>query len=110
MWEKFPKPGYVANPRRGSNHNRGAAVDLTLTTLDGREVEMPTPYDSFERAAHQGYTGGTLEAREHRKLLRSAMESAGFGINRSEWWHYDAPGALKLPVRDEPLVAVEDGG
>ena len=110
MWEKFPKPGYVANPERGSNHNRGAAVDLTLVTLDGGEVEMPTPYDSFQRAAHQGYTGGTHASREHRKLLRSAMEAAGFRINRSEWWHYDAPGALKLPVRDEPLVAVEGGG
>src|SRR5690606_12260808 len=78
MWKRFPKPGYVANPERGSHHNRGAAVDLTLMTMEGQEVEMPTPYDSFQRAAHQGYTGGSDASRRHRGILRRAMEEAGF--------------------------------
>lgn len=105
LWERFPKPGYVADPRRGGNHNRGAAIDLTLIDATGAELEMPTPFDTFQRAAHQGYPGGTQRSRENRELLRQAMVGAGFRINRSEWWHFDALGALRLPVRDEPLVA-----
>ena len=105
MWKILPKPGYVANPRFGSNHNRGAAVDLTLATPDGREVEMPTPFDTFSPAAHHGYTGGTEASRKHREILREAMEGAGFKRNRMEWWHYDLPGAKKLPVLDVPFTA-----
>lgn len=107
MWKILPKPGYVANPRYGSNHNRGAAVDLTLVTLDGREVEMPTPFDTFSPAAHHGYTGGTEASREHREILRKAMEGAGFKRNRMEWWHYDLPGGKKFPVLDVPFTAPE---
>jgi D-alanyl-D-alanine dipeptidase len=72
MWKIFPKPGYVANPDKGSNHNRGAAVDITLAELDGGWVEMPTEFDSFTPAAHQGYEGGTVVSRVHRVLLREA--------------------------------------
>jgi zinc D-Ala-D-Ala dipeptidase len=104
MWKLFPKPGYVANPKKGGNHNRGAAVDLTLVTPEGAEVEMPTAFDSFERAAHHGYTGGTQASREHREVLRVAMEGAGFKRNPMEWWHYDLPNATKLPVLDVPFT------
>jgi len=103
MWKLFPKPGYVADPKKGSNHNRGAAVDLTLVTPEGEEVEMPTPFDSFEKAAHHGYTGGTEASRKHREVLREAMEEAGFKKNRMEWWHYSLPGATRLPVLDVPF-------
>src|SRR6218665_1560411 len=103
MWKILPKPGYVANPKKGGNHNRGAAVDLTLVTLDGADVEMPTAFDSFERSAHHSYQGGTKASREHREILRVAMESAGFKRNPMEWWHYDLPGATKLPVLDVPF-------
>ena len=104
MWKLFPKPGYVANPKKGGNHNRGAAVDLTLVTLDGQEVEMPTAFDSFEPSAHHGYKGGTEASRKHREVLRKAMEDAGFKKNPMEWWHYDLPGATKLPVLDVPFT------
>ncbi len=104
MWKILPKPGYVANPKKGGNHNRGAAVDLTLVTADGAEVEMPTPFDSFEKSAHHGYPGGTKASREHREVLRLAMEGAGFKRNPMEWWHYDLPGATKLPVLDVPFT------
>lgn len=98
MWAILPKPGYVADPAKGGNHNRGAAVDLTLVTLDGTEVEMPTPFDTFSKAAHHGYEGGTAESRKHREILREAMESAGFRKNRMEWWHYDLPDANRHKV------------
>jgi zinc D-Ala-D-Ala dipeptidase len=104
MWKILPKPGYVADPRKGSHHNRGAAVDLTLAYEDGEEVKMPTPFDTFTRAAHHGYQGGDPEAIRHRELLREAMEQAGFRKNRMEWWHYALPDAGRKPVLDEPLV------
>ena len=104
MWKIFPKPGYVADPRFGSNHNRGAAVDLTLVTLEGQEVEMPTAFDDFTPSAHHGYKGGSEASRKHREILRAAMEGAGFTKNPMEWWHYDLPGATKLPVLDVPFT------
>lgn len=103
LWKRFPKPGYVADPKYGSHHNRGAAVDLTLVTMDGVEVEMPTPFDTFSKAAHHSYRGGTLASQGHRDTLRRAMEAVGFKINRMEWWHYELPDAGKYPVRDDPF-------
>lgn len=108
MWKILPKPGYVANPKKGGNHNRGAAVDLTLTTMDGTEVEMPTEFDSFEPKAHHSYKGGTEASRKHREILRAAMEGAGFKRNPMEWWHYDLPGATKLSVLDVPFTKPEE--
>lgn len=114
MWKIFPKPGYVADPRKGSNHNRGTAVDLTLANAAGEEVEMPTGFDVFEKAAHHGYAGASKQATQNRETLREAMEAAGFNKNRMEWWHYSIPGAKKFPVLEEPLVApgaaAADGG
>ncbi|MGQ0508932.1 MAG: M15 family metallopeptidase [Myxococcaceae bacterium] len=104
LWKILPKPGYVADPRKGSNHNRGAAVDLTLVTLEGGDVEMPTPYDSFALAAHHAYAGGTASSRKNRELLRETMEAAGFKKNKMEWWHYDAKGLAQFKVMDEPFT------
>lgn len=103
MWEVFPHHGYVADPKIGSNHNRASAVDLTLITLDEKPVEMPTGFDSFKREAHQGYDKVSDAAKEHREILRSAMEAAGFITTPMEWWHYDLPEAPRFPVRDEPV-------
>jgi D-alanyl-D-alanine dipeptidase len=103
LWKAFPRLGYVADPRKGSNHSRGGAVDLSLVTLDGGAVEMPSPFDSFGAAAHHGFLGGSAEARAHREVLREAMESAGFKKNPMEWWHYDVPAAFGAPLRDEPF-------
>ncbi len=103
MWEVFPHHGYVADPKIGSNHNRASAVDLTLITLDEKPVEMPTGFDSFQRAAHQGYDKVSDAAKEHRELLREAMEAAGFITTPMEWWHFDLPEAPRFPVRDEPV-------
>ena len=73
LWKVMPVPGYVAEPVKGSNHNRGGAVDLGLVTMDGKDVEFPSPYDFFGKAAHHGYAEGTKEALEHRDLLRTTM-------------------------------------
>jgi D-alanyl-D-alanine dipeptidase len=99
MWKRFPKPGYVANPRFGSHHNRGAAVDVGLASMEGQEVEMPTPFDTFSKRAHHGDGLATPLAKKHRELLRQAMEGAGFRKNRMEWWHYELPNARTYPLR-----------
>jgi D-alanyl-D-alanine dipeptidase len=107
MWAAFPRKGYVANPAQGSNHNRGAAVDVGLATAAGGRVEMPTEYDAFERRAHAGATEGVSPAaRRNRDLLRRAMEAAGFRVNPMEWWHFDAPEAKGAKVLDVPFSAV----
>ena len=103
MWERLPKRGYVADPHTGSHHNRAAAVDVTLVQLDGSEVEMPTPFDTFSPKARQDAPLAHAAVAERRALLRAAMEAAGFKINRMEWWHYEAPEAHGAPLLDVPL-------
>lgn len=111
LWKVMPKVGWVADPRTGSHHNRGAAVDLTLATLDGAPVEMPSDYDFFGKAAHQWYRGGTESSRRNRDTLREAMEAAGFKRNPMEWWHFELADAVRFPLRDEPFsAALRPGG
>jgi D-alanyl-D-alanine dipeptidase len=107
MWTILPDPAFVAPVSRGSIHNRGAAIDVTLATLDGRPLPMPSDYDDFtERAAH-GYTGAALPALRNRALLRTCMEAAGFKAYEAEWWHYSDPDMLLSPLLDIPLSALE---
>ncbi|HEX8068968.1 MAG TPA: M15 family metallopeptidase [Pyrinomonadaceae bacterium] len=92
FWDITPadKKQYVADPAKGSRHNRGCAVDLSLYDLKtGREVAMPSAYDEMTERAHVNYQGGTTEARRLRDLLRAAMEAEGFTVYAEEWWHYD---------------------
>lgn len=106
MWERVPVEGYVANPAKGSNHNRGAAVDVTLVDETGRELPMPSAYDEFSERAHRAYEGGTDEERKNRQLLQDAMEREGFVGLKSEWWHFDDVDAKQYPVLDLPFSAV----
>jgi zinc D-Ala-D-Ala dipeptidase len=110
LWKVMPVPGYVAEPKKGSNHNRGGAVDLGLVTLDGGDVDFPSPYDFFGPQAHHGFRKAGASALAHRELLRRTMEEAGFKKNPMEWWHYDLPDAAKYPLKDEPFVLPADGG
>jgi D-alanyl-D-alanine dipeptidase len=104
LWKVMPRRGYVADPATGSNHNRAAAVDLSLADLAGVPVEMPTGFDAFEpRARAWASAGVTPTARRHRDALRVAMTGAGFSVNPMEWWHFDAHGASALPLLDVPL-------
>jgi D-alanyl-D-alanine dipeptidase len=92
FWDATPddKHEFVANPARGSRHNRGCAVDLTLFELGtGKVVEMPSTYDELSERAHADYPGGTAEQRRTRGVLRAAMEAEGFAVYDVEWWHFD---------------------
>jgi D-alanyl-D-alanine dipeptidase len=92
FWDETPpeKRRFVADPAKGSRHNRGCAVDLSLFDLKtGEEVAMPSAYDEFTERSSPDYRGGTDEQRRCRDLLRSVMESEGFRVNSGEWWHFD---------------------
>lgn len=81
---------FVANPEKGSKHNRGCAVDLSIYDLKtGKLLPMPSGYDEFTERASPDYTGGTAEETKNRELLRKLMEAEGFTVNPNEWWHFD---------------------
>ena len=81
---------YVADPAKGSKHNRGCAVDLSIYDLKtGKLIPMPSGFDEFTERASPGYKGGTDEERSNRDMLRRLMEAAGFTVNANEWWHFD---------------------
>ena len=95
---------YLANPAKGSKHNRGAAVDATLVDTAGKELEMPTPFDEFGPRAHRGATRGvSLRARTNSRVLEAAMRAEGFIPNPYEWWHFTAPEWRRYPLSDVPI-------
>ena len=100
MWQIKPDPRYVANPAKGSRHNRGAAVDITLVDRNGKELEMPTGFDDFTEKAHRNYKGASTQAKKNSKLLEDAMKKYGFIPLATEWWHFDAPGWDKFSILD----------
>ena len=134
MWQILPDPAFVAPSSRGSIHNRGAAVDVTLAHHDGSPVAMPSEFDEFsERASHlyKGPEQGSLkggemvnfdpesgsgalerQALEARDFLRNCMESAGFVAYEAEWWHYTDPETRGYPLLNLSLsqLAAIDGG
>jgi len=102
LWERVPDPRYVADPKQGSRHNRGAAIDLALVNKDGSEVTLPTKFDEFSRAAHRSRALAGKHGAEA-KRLSAAMTAAGFASIPTEWWHFDAPDSAKYAISDEPL-------
>jgi len=113
FWDITPadKKIFVANPATGSKHNRGCAADVGLFDLKtGREVEMPGAYDEMTDRSFVTYTGGTPAQREHRDLLRRAMERDGyFFVYPEEWWHYDYKDSREYAVQDVPFSAIAGG-
>lgn len=103
FWAILPNPDFVADPAVGSRHNRGFAVDVSLVTLDGLEVPMPTAFDDFSERAHPDYPDIPEEAARNRAILRRAMERRGFTIFPTEWWHFDYAGWEDKPVLDIPI-------
>lgn len=89
MWKILPGTNYVANPAKGSKHNRGAAVDLTLVDSEGNEVDMGTPFDFFGKKAHHTYTNLPENVLKNRKILKEIMDKHNFKSIYSEWWHYE---------------------
>ncbi len=101
FWEATPERlhGFVANPAKGSKHNRGCAVDLSLYSLaSGKPVAMPSGYDEMTPRAFPSYSGGTAEEREHREILRRAMWTEGFMVDKGEWWHFDYRDWPRYPI------------
>lgn len=103
FWEVVPedKRKFVANPERGSKHNRGCAVDLSIYDLkSGSLIEMPSGFDEFTERASPDYTGGTEKERADRDMLRHLMEAEGFTVNANEWWHFDYKDWEKYAIYD----------
>jgi len=101
FWELIHDERFVANPSKGSGHNRGISVDLTLVDLkSGKELEMPTPFDDFSPAAFHGALNIDDFRIKNRALLKSTMEKYGFVPLETEWWHYSWQGASAYDVLD----------
>ena len=110
FWEVTPedKRKFVADPTKGSKHNRGCAVDLSIFDLrTGRLLDMPSGYDEFSERASPNYSGGTPEQTANRELLRELMEDAGFTVNPNEWWHFDYKDWEKYAIYD---VSFDEAG
>jgi D-alanyl-D-alanine dipeptidase len=100
MWEIIPDERYVANPQKGSRHNRGCAVDLTLIDSTGKELDMGTPYDDFSEKSHIDFFQFPDTVINNRKLLQEVMIKFGFIPLKTEWWHFDYKDWEKYPVLD----------
>ena len=95
---------FVANPKDGSRHNRGCAIDLTLINLKtGKELEMPTPYDSFAPEAASDYNNLPENVIKNRNILRLVMEKNGFRVLGNEWWHFDFKNWKNYELMDIPF-------
>lgn len=103
MWAIMPDDRYVANPAKGSRHNRGCAVDLTLVDSLGNELDMGTHYDDFTEKSHIDYKNLPPEVLRNRRILQEAMTKFNFTPMRTEWWHFDYKGWEKYPILDIPI-------
>ena len=107
LWDATPpgpKRNYVANPKKGSKHNRGCAADLTMHDLaSGELVAMPSGYDEFSERAHRDYRGGPAIAIANTQRLQTFMEAEGFRGISNEWWHFDYNGWEQFPIRNIPF-------
>ncbi|HTS24356.1 MAG TPA: M15 family metallopeptidase [Bryobacteraceae bacterium] len=112
FWDATPpdKHEFVADPAKGSRHNRGCAVDLTLYELkSGREVEMTGVYDEMSERSYPNYAGGTAGQRARRDLLRRTMEQQGFSVYDSEWWHFDFQTWQHYAIQNIPFEEIRQG-
>lgn len=101
MWEPIKDDRYVADPKQGSGHNRGIAVDLTLIDLiTKKELDMGTGFDNFSDSAHSDYKNLPAAILTNRELLRSTMEKYGFRVLDSEWWHFYLPDPASYELLD----------
>lgn len=107
FYKETPDTNFVADPKKGSKHNRGCAVDLGLIDLKtGKDVDLPTGFDSFSRKAAANYQNLPKKEIENRELLKSIMQAHGFKVISTEWWHYDFNGWSNYPLLDIPFTAI----
>lgn len=105
LWDAASDKAYVASPTKGSIHNRGAAVDITLVDREGHEVEMPSAYDEFSKRSHLAYKDCPEIQIKNRELLGSIMVKNGFRRISKEWWHFEDTDASEYPLLD---ISFED--
>src|SRR5687767_3460390 len=99
LWKAKPDPNLLADPRKGSPHSRGVALDLTLIDSAGRDLDRGTPCDAFTPLSYHGVTNGIgVEAQRNRLVLLGIMTSAGWDFYRNEWWHYQLFNAREYPL------------
>jgi D-alanyl-D-alanine dipeptidase len=104
MWKLIGDERYVANPAKGSGHNRGLAVDVTLVDLvSKKELNLGTAYDSFTDTAHHSFKALPEDVLSHRELLKKTMEKYGFKALETEWWHYSFQNNNNYEVLDIPF-------
>ncbi len=104
FWEKASDKNFVANPAKGSKHNRGCAVDLTIIDLKtGKDLPMPTPYDSFAPEAAPHFENLAPEIIKNRDFLIATMQANGFKVIYNEWWHFDFNGWQEYDLMDIPF-------
>ncbi|MEC8493502.1 MAG: M15 family metallopeptidase [Planctomycetota bacterium] len=104
MWDVIGDPDFVADPSKGSRHNRGMAVDCGLVDAEGRPLPMPTAFDAFVPEARADALLASAELTRNRETLVSVMEAEGFRVLSSEWWHFDAEGWEQRGLLDVPLT------
>ena len=104
MWDHTPDPEFLADPRRGSPHSRGVAVDLTLIDSAGRALEMGTRFDAFTPRSHHANRDVSAEAQRNRLLLLGLMTSAGWDFYRNEWWHYQLFNSRSYPLFSDSIL------
>lgn len=108
FYETYHDTTYVASPYRGSRHNRGCAIDMTIVDLKtGKELEMPTEYDSFKKEAWPTTPVQDPTIRKNRNLIINIMERNGFKVYASEWWHFDFVGWQNYEVMDIDFEELE---
>lgn len=109
LWNHTPDPGFLADPRRGSPHSMGAAVDLTLVgAASGAELDMGTAFDAFTPLSHHGNQDIPVEAQRNRHLLMGLMTTAGWDFYRNEWWHYQLFNArARHPVLSDSVLGAD---
>lgn len=100
LWAVAPNPDYIADPKKGSNHTRGVAVDLTLAGADGQALDMGTPVDTMSPASHHFHADHSAAIQVNRMRLLTVMLEAGFVHHPREWWHYQLPDADRFPLID----------
>jgi len=104
LWNFRPDPEFLADPRRGSPHSRGAAIDLTLIDRSGVELDMGTGFDAFTPLSHHGAAGLSDTASRNRFILLGLMTTAGWDFYRNEWWHYQLFQPRRYPLLSDTVL------
>ena len=108
FYEQAKDTNFVADPRRGSKHNRGCAIDMGLIDLKtGKDIDLPTGFDSFSKKAAANYPDLPKQEIANRELLKSVMKAHGFHVIATEWWHYDFNGWADYPLLDIPFSEIQ---